>query len=108
MLSYLGTAEADEETLRVAVEHRSQGVRAAAIDAHLFNHADAPEEASRLRDQVRDTDTPLVGMPRFTRDTSRADFERAVEAYLEQYPSQRPPRPDLPSIDGPVPDPRHD
>lgn len=108
MLSYLHTAEADDETLRVAVDHPSQGVRAAAIDAHLFNHDDDPDEALRMRQRVRDTDTVLVGVPRFTRDTTRADFERAVEAYLEQYPSQRAPQPEGPSVHGPTPSPRAD
>ena len=108
MLSYLRTSEADEETLRVATDHPSPGVRSAAIDAHLYNHGDDPAEASRLRERVRDTDSPLIGLPRFTRATTRADFERAVEAYFEQYPSQRAPRPDLPSIDGPAPRPRAD
>jgi HEAT repeat protein len=108
MLSYLGTGEANEETLRVAAEHPSQGVRAAAIDAHLFNHDDDPDEATRIRQRVRDTDTPLIGMPRFTRETTRADFERAVEAYLERYPTQRPAQPDRPSVHGPSPRPRAD
>lgn len=106
MVSYIGTSEAVEETLRVAVDHPSQGVRAAAIDAHLFNHDDDPDEASRMRERVRDVDAVLVGMPRFTRSTTRADFERAVEAYIDRYPTQRAPRPDRPSVDGPVPLPR--
>lgn len=108
MLSFLGSDAATEETLRVAAEHPSQGVRAAAIDAHLYNHDDATEEGDRLRQRVRDTDAPLVGLPRFTRHTTRADFERSVEEYLERHPTQRPPRPELPSIDGPTPQQRAD
>ncbi len=108
MLSYLRTPEADDETLRVAVDHPSQGVRAAAIDAFLFNHDDDPEEASRMRQRVRDTDTVLVGVPRFTRDRTRADFDGAVEEYLERYPTQRAPRPEGPSVHGETPTPRAD
>jgi hypothetical protein len=108
MLSYLRTTEADEATLRVAAEHPSPGVRAAAIDAHLYNHDDDPAEASRMREHVRDADVPLVGLPRFTRNSTREDFERAVDAYYERYPTQRAPRPNLPSIDGPAPQPRTD
>lgn len=91
MLSYLSTEEADEETLRIATDHPRAGVRAAAIDAHLFNHDDSAEEVERLRSRVRSEDLPVVGVPRFTRDTDRQEFERAVLEFYEQHPEQRGP-----------------
>lgn len=86
MLSHLGTPEAVEATLRIATEHPTVTVRAAAIDAHLFNHADADEEVQRLRGRVRAEDTPLVGLPRFTRGKTRADFDREVATFYERHP----------------------
>jgi hypothetical protein len=89
MLSYLASEAGDDETLRVAAEHPRPGVRAAAIDAHLFNHDDAAEEVDRLRSRVRAEEAMLVGRPRFTRDTDPREFERAVLDFYERYPAQR-------------------
>jgi hypothetical protein len=86
MLAYLNTEEAVEATLRIAAEHPAASVRAAAVDAHLFNHDDAPEEMDRLRSRVRVEDVPLVGLPRFTSDTDREDFEREIREFYERHP----------------------
>jgi hypothetical protein len=91
MLSYLTTDESDRDTLRVALEHPSMSVRAAAIDAHLYNHGDDEDEIERLRSTVRSEDAPLVGVPRFTRDGDPEEFERAVEDYYRRNPEQRAP-----------------
>lgn len=91
MLSYLATEEADRNALRVALEHPSVSVRAAAIDAHLYNHGDSIEEIERLRSAVRSEDAALVGVPRFTRDGDTEEFERAVEEYYRRNPEQLPP-----------------
>lgn len=89
MLSYLATEEAVDETLRIVAEHPRAGVRAAAIDAHLFNHDDSAEEMVRLRGRVRAEDVPFVGVPRFTRDSDPQQFERAVLEFYERHPEQR-------------------
>lgn len=89
MLAYLGTSEAVEETLRVAADHPAPAVRAAGIDAHLFNHDDAPEEIERVRGRVRSDDTPLVGLPRFTRDANPGEFDRAIAEFYARYPDRR-------------------
>jgi hypothetical protein len=98
MLSYLGTEEAVEETLRIAAEHPRAGVRAAAIDAHLFNHDDSSDELNRLRSRVRAEDQPLVGVPRLTRGSDPQQFERAVRRFYEQYPDQLPPEIELRAV----------
>lgn len=90
MLSYLRTPEATEETLRIAAEHPAPPVRTAAIDAYLYNHDDAPEEMERLRRHVRSGDEALVGLPRFTRETDRGEFERAVSEFYDRHPDRRP------------------
>lgn len=89
MLAYLGTSEAVEATLRVAADHPAPTVRAAAIDAHLFNHDDDPEETERVRGSVRSHDAPLVGLPRFTRDTNPREFDRAIADFYARYPDRR-------------------
>jgi hypothetical protein len=91
MLAYLNTEEAVEATLKIAAEHPAASVRAAAIDAHLFNHDDVPEEMDRLRGRVRVEDVPLVGLPRFTADKERQDFEREIREFYERHPEHMAP-----------------
>ena len=89
MLAYLGAPEAVEETLRVAADHPAPAVRAAAIDAHLFNHDDDPEQMQLLRARVRSDDTSLVGLPRFTRARSPREFDRAIAGFYTRHPDRR-------------------
>jgi hypothetical protein len=89
MLAYLGTSEAVEGTLRVAADHPAPAVRTAAIDAHLFNHDDAPEQMERVRGRVRSDDAPLVGLPRFTRDQNPREFDRAIADFYTRHPDRR-------------------
>jgi hypothetical protein len=90
MLAYLGTSEAVEEVVRVAADHPTASVRAAAIDAHLYNHGDAPEEMDRLRGRLRSSDTHLVGLPRFTREANPEAFDRAITDFYTDHPDRRP------------------
>jgi hypothetical protein len=91
MLAYLGTSQAVEESLRVAADHPTPSVRAAAIDAHLYNHDDSQQEMDRLRGRVRSSDAALVGLPRFTRDANPEAFDRAITELYDRYPDRRPP-----------------
>ena len=93
MLSYLGTAAASEATIKVARDHPKIVVRAAAIDAHLFNHGDSRETADQLRKIVRASDRHLVGLPRKVRDGDLEQFERSVFEWYEANPEHRPPKP---------------
>lgn len=90
MLAYLGTSESDEETLRVAAEHPTASVRAAAIDAHLYNHDDSSEESDRLRGRLRSSDAHRVGLPRFTREGDPEAFDRAMADFYTRHPDRRP------------------
>ncbi len=89
MLAHLTTSEAVEETLRVAADHPTAAVRAAAIDAHLFNHDDSPEEMERVRGRVRADDAPIVGLPRFTRQVNPREFDRAIADFYSRHPERR-------------------
>lgn len=88
MLAYLGTGEAVDATLRVVRDHPEAGVRIAAIDAHLFNQGDTGAAIDALRPHVRESDQKWVGVPRFTREIDRGDFDRAlsaVHAHLDEH-----------------------
>lgn len=89
MVAYIQTPEAIEETLRIVADHPAPAVRAAAIDAHLFNHGDAPEEMERMRSRARSGDAALIGLPRFTRDTTRTEFSRQIEDFYSRHPDRR-------------------
>lgn len=93
MLSHLGSHEAIDATLDIAARHPSAFVRAAAIDAHMFNAGDSPKAAERLRKCVRPDDLWRVGLPRMTQDMDPEKFEKAVLAFYEQYPEEQPPAP---------------
>ncbi len=101
MLSYLSSSEAAEATLEIVARHPSDFVRAAAIDAHMFNAGDSPEAAEQLHKTVREEDRWRVGLPRLTRDVDPEEFERAVLAFYEQYPQERPPAPEQHPQPGP-------
>jgi hypothetical protein len=88
MLAYLATGEAVDATLRVVRDHPEAGVRVAAIDAHLFNQGDTGAAIDALGPHVRESDRKWVGVPRFTRDVDRGDFDRAlseIHAHLGEH-----------------------
>src|SRR5205085_82955 len=93
MLSHLVVDEAAGATLNIATGHPSAFVRAAAIDAYMFNAGDSPEAAAQLRKCVRPDDHWRVGLPRLTRDMDPAKFEKAVLIFYENYTEERPPSP---------------
>ncbi|MFE9373261.1 hypothetical protein ACFYM2_26325 [Streptomyces sp. NPDC006711] len=93
MLSYLATDEARRATLRIAADHPERAVRAAAIDAHLYNHGDTAEAVQEVLSVIRAEDVKLVGLPRLTADMDAAEFDRNVNAFYERYPEERPPLP---------------
>jgi len=93
MLSYLGSHEAADATLNIATRHPTAFVRAAAIDAHMFNAGDSPEAAAQLRSCVDPNDVWRVGLPRMTRDMDPEKFEKAILAFHAKYPEEQPPAP---------------
>jgi hypothetical protein len=90
MLSYLATPTATRATLEVASKHPSTAVRLAAIDAHLFNHADSCEAADELRQVVRPDDVKMIGLPRFSRNMDAPEFDARVAAFYGRYPDETP------------------
>src|SRR5436305_2100634 len=103
MLSHLGTDDAAAATLDIAARHPLAVVRAAAIDAHMFNAGDSPEAAAQLIKCLQPHDHWRVGLPRLTRDMDPKKFEKAVLAFYEKYPEERPPIPKRHSPPGPEP-----
>jgi hypothetical protein len=90
MLSHLGSHRAMEATLEIAVSHPVSFVRAAAIDAHMYNAGDTPEAAAQLRGCVPEAEHYRIGLPRLTRDMDPAEFEKAVLSFYHRYPKERP------------------
>jgi hypothetical protein len=93
MLSHLGSAEAAQATLDIAARHPSNLVRAAAIDAFMFNAGDSPAAATQLHNIVRQEDVWRIGLPRLTADVDPVEFEKSVLDFYNRYPSERPPVP---------------
>lgn len=99
MLAYLASDDADSRTLRIAEAHPEPAVRAAAVDAYLFNHGDTEDALRRVQAVVRADDASRVGVPRFTRDIDPDEFAAAVEEFYRRHPDQLPPG----IHDGPAP-----
>jgi hypothetical protein len=93
MLSHLGSEQAEEATLEIAARHPASFVRAAAIDAHMFNAGDSGKSAAQLRDCIRPDDLWRVGLPRMKRDMDALAFEKAVLTFYQRYPEHHPPAP---------------
>jgi len=98
-LAYLGTETADQVLLTTVNEHPSRIVRAEAIAAYLWSK-DYSEEARRaLRESVRDGEEIFVDRPvRRSGDTADT-FNPRLEAFVEEHPEVRPPRPEQRAIE---------
>jgi hypothetical protein len=94
MLSYLDTPESRRATLRLAAEHPLRAVRAAAIDAHLYNSGDAPEAIRELLESVSADDATLVGLPRLIGGIDHAEFDRRVASFYARHPEEVAPLPE--------------
>lgn len=93
MVAYLKTAEALQAALAVAARHPSRAVRAAAIDAFLFNQDDSHEAIAAARAAVRPSEAHLVGLPRRERGVDPAEFDRKVLEFYSKNPGEVPPSP---------------
>jgi hypothetical protein len=93
MLAHLRTAEADTMVLRAIREHPFRAVRAAAVDAYLFNHDDSKQALSAVRRRLRPDERHLVGMARWSKSMDVTEFEAKVDQYYRQHPSELPPPP---------------
>jgi hypothetical protein len=93
MLAFLRSPQALEETLRIASEHTSTSVRAAAIDAYLFNHDDSHEATEQIIRIALLKDAHLVGLPRRSRNMDADVFNAKVASYYRNHPQEHPPIP---------------
>jgi hypothetical protein len=92
-LAYVGTESGNAEVLKAVSEHPSIIVRAAAINAYLWNHQDSAEARATLQRYVRKgEEIYLDRVRREANDTART-FNPKMEAYLKQHPEVIPPAP---------------
>jgi len=80
MFAWIAAGREDDRLLRVVAEHPSVVTRLAAADAFLFAHKDAGAARERVLAVARPGDASAIGVPRFTRDCRRAEFDAALEA----------------------------
>ena len=103
MLSYIGSREAREATLDIAAKHTSDFVRAAAIDAYMFNSGDSTDAAEQLYNIVQKEDIWRIGLPRLTKNMDPELFEKNVFEFYNKYPEMRPKAPHKCVTPGPEP-----
>jgi hypothetical protein len=88
-LAYLKTNESDRATLNVIVKHPSKAVRAAAIDAYLFNHGDTDDIKAKLKQSVRKEDLIYLDRVRFLREKDAKTFNAKIDRFYEQHPNEK-------------------
>ena len=97
-LAYRKTANADNEVLRAVAQHPSRVVRAAAINAYLWNHGDSPEAKRALSRYVRKGEEIFLDRIRREPGEKAASFNRKLKAFLAAHPELRPPAPERDTV----------
>jgi hypothetical protein len=92
-VAYFKTDTTDALTLRVIREHQSSPVRAAAIDAYLYNHGDSARARDRLRGLVRPEDQLFLDRARRSRSSGRDAFNAALKRFYDLHPQEVAPAP---------------
>jgi hypothetical protein len=82
--------------LSFASTHDSPTVRLAALDAYTYNHDDSPDAIERARAAALPQEAKFIGLPRRTRDSDPEQLAASVAAFYDQYPEERPPKPQTP------------
>lgn len=103
-LAYRGSAEADELVLGAISSHPSRTVRAAAIDAYLWNHGDGPEARLALLQVIDPADALFVDRVRREEGESAASFDAKLSDYIAAHPEVVAPDPDDDTGDGEDPE----
>jgi len=94
-LAYLQLPEGDSEVLRAIASHPSRIVRAAGINAYLWNHGDDnPRARALLGKYVRQGEEIFLDRPRREPQEAGREFNRRLEAYLKLHPEVIPPVPE--------------
>jgi len=101
-LAYLGTPSAQEEVLRLVRAHPSRIVRAEAIDAYLWNHADSAEAKATLRKYVQKGEEIFVDRVRRNTGEKAESFNAKLAAFLKAHPEVRAPAPEKVKEGGPA------
>jgi len=101
-LAYLGTPSAQEEVLRLVRAHPSRIVRAEAIDAYLWNHADSVEAKATLRKYVQKGEEIFVDRVRRNTGEKAESFNAKLAAFLKAHPEVRAPAPEKVKEGGPA------
>lgn len=84
-LAYLGSPESDATVLDVILLHEAIHVRAAAIDAYMWNHGDNPEAAKELYSLLPKELHPLVERPRFHAGMDPEVFNERLAAWQAKW-----------------------
>jgi hypothetical protein len=104
-LAYMNNGTALEQTLQVIGKHPSRIVRAAAIEAFLFNFGDNADTRGLLSQYVSKDELVFLDRPRRVAGESSAAFNAKLEAYFKAHPELIAPKPEpgevnaLPSLD---------
>lgn len=101
-LAYLGTPRAQEEVLRLVRAHPSRIVRAEAIDAYLWNHADSAEAKATLRKYVQKGEEIFVDRVRRNTGEKAESFNAKLAVFLKAHPEVRAPAPEKVKEGGPA------
>ncbi len=92
-LAYLHNKTGDEEVLRQVQKNPSLIVRAAAINAYLYNHGDSAEARKTLSGYVRKGEEIYLDRIRKEKGENKASFNRKLATYLRAHSEVKPPAP---------------
>jgi hypothetical protein len=86
MLAYLEAGGSLTDILDIAATHPSVSVRAAAIDAYMFNMGDTSAAAATLRGRVQTSDAAYIGRPRMTKTMNVRAFDDQLRSFVATHP----------------------
>jgi len=90
--AYLRTPVSDSLTMWAIQHHPSVVVRAAAIDAYLWNHGDSTEAKERLKLLLSPAERPFLDRVRRSSAGTPEAFNAGLERFYELHPEQLPPK----------------
>jgi hypothetical protein len=93
-IAYRGSPDADAIVLDTIISHPSQTVRAAAIDAYLWNRGDTPEARLAILQIANANDKQFIDRIRREEGEAAASFNDKLAIYLQQHPEVNPPDPE--------------
>jgi hypothetical protein len=93
-MAYHGSDEADAMVLDVVASHPSRSVRAAAIDAWLWNHGDGEEARLALLQVIDPKDSIFLDRVRREEGESAASFDAKLATFLALHPELQAPEPE--------------